>query len=219
MMKGVVFLIRHHFKMELRNAHSISSLVLFALASVYTAFQVIQGEAKPETWNAMAWLILLFTSFNSASRPMAEDNSSVITYLHWTVPPKVLIVARTIHQSLIMTALSTLVLFAMGIFLGSLDAISMLYFLLGLVITGVALSCTLTLVSAISARAGAGYGLTAILGLPLIIPIILISTSYGTDIISEIPLEETFENILLLCAISIGSGTLGFILFSYLWRS
>lgn len=218
-MKGLLFLVRHHFKMELRSAHSISSLILFALATVYTAFQVISGKAEPETWNALAWIILMFTAFNSAARPMKEDQASVISYLHWTVPPHILIAARTLHQSLIMSALSALVLFAMGIFLGSLETEAMLYFLLGLIFTGIALACTLTLVSAISARAGAGYGLTAVLGLPLIIPIILISTSFGTDIISGIPLSETFENILFLCAISIGSGALGYILFPYLWRS
>jgi heme exporter protein B len=219
MMKGLSYLLRHHLKMELRSAHSISSLVLFALASVYTAFQVIKGEADPATWNAMAWIILMFTAFNSAARPMKEDLASVRAYLHWTVPPHVLIAARTLHQSLIMSALSSLVLFAMGLFLGSLDISSMLAFLLGLLITGVALACTLTLVSAISARAGAGYGLTAVLGLPLIIPIILVCTSFGTDIISGVPLADTFENIVFLFAISIGSATFGYILFPYLWRS
>lgn len=219
MMKGLGYLIRHHLKMELRSAHSISSLVLFAVASVYTAFQVISGEADPATWNAMAWIILMFTAFNSAARPMKEDLASVRTYLHWTVPPHVLIAARTLHSSLIMVGLSVLILFAMGIFLGSLEAKSMLVFLLGLISTGIALACTLTLVSAISARAGAGYGLTAVLGLPLIIPIILVSTSFGTDIITGVPLSETAENILFLCAISIGSGVFGYILFPYLWRS
>ena len=110
----------------------------------------------------MAWIILMFTAFNSAARPMKEDLASVEhTYIGLGL--HVLIVARTLHQSLIMSALSSLVL-AMGLFLGSLDISSMLAFSLGLLITGS--SRVYTFVSAISARAGAGYGLTAVLGLP-----------------------------------------------------
>lgn len=220
-MKMVLYLVKHHLKMDLRNIHNVMSLVLFALASAYTALQVLGGKPEPSTWNALAWIILMFTSFNSASRVLPEDLNSVRTYIHWTIPPKVLILARTLHSSLIMSMLSVLLLFALGLFLGtaSMSTTVILFFLLGMVLTAVGLSATLTLLSSLSARAGAGYGLTAILGLPLIIPIILVSTQFGTDLISGVAISSTVQNLYYLGGLSIGIGVYGYILFPYLWRS
>jgi heme exporter protein B len=207
--------------MEMRSSHNIASLVLFALASVYTAMQVVGGKPDPSTWNAMAWIILMFTAFNSAARLLPEDLSSVRTYTHWTIPPRVMILARTLHHALVMAVLSSLLLFFTGLFLGSanMEFVDMMGFLAGMILTAVALASTLTLLSALSARAGAGYGLTAILGLPLIIPIVLISTQFGSDLISGIALADTAENLLFLGVLSIGISIFGYVLFPYLWRS
>jgi heme exporter protein B len=220
-MKDVLYLIRHHYKMEIRSSQGIAGLVLFAIASVYTGFQVVGGNPDPDTWNALAWIILMFTSFNSASRPLPEDLASVRTYLHWVVSPRKLIIARTIHHSLILIILASLLLFAMGLFLGTAELciLSIFAFLLGMIFTGVALASTLTLLAAISARAGAGYGLTAILGLPLIIPIILVSTQFGSDLLSGLTLAQSSDNLIFLLTLATGSSIFGYVLFPYLWRT
>ncbi|MBM72265.1 MAG: hypothetical protein CL847_05740 [Crocinitomicaceae bacterium] len=220
-MKMVSYLVRHHLKMELRSLHNVMSLVIFALASTYTALQVLGGKPDPTTWNALAWIILMFTAFNSASRVLPEDLTAVRAYMHWTVPPRVMIIARTLHQSIIMIILSCLLLFALGLFLGSgnMDTLSIFGFLAGMILTAVGLASTLTLLSALSARAGAGYGLTAVLGLPLIIPIVMISTSFGTDLVTGVALGQTVQNLYYLGGLSIAIGIYGYILFPYLWRS
>ena len=207
--------------MDMRSFHNVMSLILFALASTYTVLQVLGGKPDPNTWNAIAWVILLFTAFNSASRVLPEDITSVRSYMHWTVPPRTMIVARTLHQSIIMSLLSTLLLFALGLFLGSanMDTVSIFGFLAGMVLTSIALSSTLTLLSALSARAGASYGLTAVLGLPLIIPIIMISTSFGSDLVAGVEFTNTVQNLYYLGGLSIGIGVYGYVLFPYLWRS
>lgn len=206
--------------MDMRSFHNVMSLILFALASTYAVLQVIGGKPDPNTWNAIAWVILLFTAFNSASRVLPEDITSVRYYMHWTVPPRTMIVARTLHQSIVMSLLSTLLLFALGLFLGSanMDTLSIYGFLVGMVLTSTALSSTLTLLSALSARSGAGYGLTSVLGLPLIIPIIMISTNFGSDLVAGVEFKNTVQNIYYLGGLSIGIGVYGYVLFPYLWR-
>ena len=49
------FLFRHLMKTDLRESHGIASLILFAIATVYAVYQVVQGRPDPSTWNAMAW--------------------------------------------------------------------------------------------------------------------------------------------------------------------
>ena len=56
------FLFRHLMKTDLRESHGIASLILFAIATVYAVYLVVQGRPDPSTWNAMAWVILLFTA-------------------------------------------------------------------------------------------------------------------------------------------------------------
>ena len=52
-MRMVFYMVHHHLKMDIRSNHNIMSLVVFALASTYTAFQVLQGRPDPNTWNAI----------------------------------------------------------------------------------------------------------------------------------------------------------------------
>ena len=120
-----------------------------------------------------------------------------------------------------MSSLSCLILLALGFFMGSAEMSNENIggFLLGMVLTSVGLSATLTLISALSARAGAGYGLTAVLGLPLIIPIVLISTEFGTDMVSGRLLSSSIHNLYYLGGLSVSVGLFGYILFPYLWRS
>ena len=77
---------------------------------------------------------------------------------------------------------------------------------------------TLTLLALIAARAGSGFGLTAVLGLPLVLPIVLVSTSLGADLLSGMLLADTWHNFAFLGALAAGSGVFGAVLFPYLWR-
>ena len=188
------YLTAHAFRMEWREKHGLAGLFLFALASVYACYQVAGGRASSETWNALAWVVLMFSAFNAVAKPWPEDSSAMRHYLKTALRPSEWILARMTFYSAILCVLALLIFLSFTIFLGSEH-----------------LSLTQGL-------AGAGFGLTAVLGLPLIIPIILISTRYGTDILKGILWVDTAHHLLFLAALTGGIGTLGFILFPYLWR-
>ena len=117
-MRETWFLFRHFWKADVRSQHSIAGLVLFAIATVYAAYQVVQGHPEPETWNALAWIILLFTAFNGVSRTLEEDRSEVLAYLRTAVQPLHFMLARTLHNVVVLTGLACLVVFFMGLLLG-----------------------------------------------------------------------------------------------------
>ncbi|OUU17962.1 MAG: hypothetical protein CBC05_03445 [Crocinitomicaceae bacterium TMED45] len=205
----------------MRAQHSIAGLVLFAIATVYAAYQVVQGRPEPETWNALAWIILLFTSFNGVSRTLEEDRSEVLGYLRTTVQPLHFMLARTLHNVVVLTGLACLVVFFMGLLLGwaKLDGMRIVGFVGGMALTAVALGTTLTLLALIAARAGAGFGMTAVLGLPLVLPVVLVSTTLGSELMSGVLLADTWHNFAFLGALAAGSGVFGAVLFPYLWRA
>ncbi len=214
------FLTAHAFRMEWRQKHGLAGLLLFALASVYACYQVAGGRASSETWNALAWVVLMFSAFNAVAKPWPEDSEAMRKYLKATLRPGEWILARMTFYSAILSALSVLIFLSFTLFLGSehFNPRQGLSFLLGLECTALAFASLLSVLSAISSRAGAGFGLTAVLGLPLIIPIVLISTRYGTDILNGILWIDTAHHLLFLAALTGGIGALGFILFPYLWR-
>ena len=215
------FLFRHFLKADLRESHGVAGLVLFAIATVYAVYQVVQGRPDPETWNAMAWVILLFTAFNSVSRPLEEDRPEVLTYLRTTVQPTHYMIARVLHNVLVLSGLSVLVLLFMGLLIGwgNLSDGRLWGFVAGMVMTAWALGTTLTLLALIASRAGAGFGMTAVLGLPLVLPIVLVSTNLGSDLMRGVLVSDCLQNFAFLGALTTGSGVLGVVLFPYLWRA
>lgn len=215
------FLFRHLMKTDLRESHGIASLILFAIATVYAVYQVVQGRPDPSTWNAMSWVILLFTAFNAVTRPLEEDRPEVLAYLRTTVRPVPYMIARMLHNVVFLSGLSVMVVMGMGLLLGwgNLDGARMAGFVAGMVLTAWALGTTLTLLAMIASRAGAGFGMTAVLGLPLILPVVLVSTNLGGDLMRGVLVADTLHNFAFLGALAAGSGVLGVVLFPYLWRA
>ena len=150
----------------------IGGLALFAIATTYAAYQVVRGRPDPMTWNALAWVILLFTAFNGVSRTLEEDRPAVLAYLKTVVNPVHYLVARTLHNSAVLAGLACLLTALMGLLMGwgTLEGPRLWGFLAGMALTALALGATLTLIALIAARAGAGFGMTAVLGLPLVLP-------------------------------------------------
>ena len=219
-MRETWFLFKHFWKADVRAQHGIAGLVLFAVATVYAVYQVVRGRPEPETWNAMAWVILLFTAFNGVSRSLEEDRPEVLAYLRTAVQPLHFMLARTLHNVVVLSGLSCLVVAFMGLLLGwgNLDGARVGGFVAGMVLTAFALGTTLTLLALIAARAGAGFGLTAVLGLPLVLPTVLVSTTLGDELMRGVLVADTWHNFAFLGALAAGSGVFGAVLFPYLWR-
>ena len=220
-MRETWYLFRHFWKADVRAQHGVAGLVLFAVATVYAVYQVVRGRPEPETWNAMAWVILLFTAFNGVSRSLEEDRPEVLAYLRTTVEPLHYMLARTLHNVVVLSGLACLVVAFMGLLLGwgDLDGARLWGFVTGMVLTAVALGTTLTLLALIAARAGAGFGMTAVLGLPLVLPIVLVSTTLGGELLRGVLVADAWHNFAFLGALTLGSGVLGAVLFPYLWRA
>ena len=126
-----------------------------------------------------------------------------------------------LHNVVFLSGLSVMVVMGMGLLLGwgNLDGARLAGFVAGMVLTAWALGTTLTLLAMIASRAGAGFGMTAVLGLPLILPVVLVSTNLGGDLMRGVLVADTLHNFAFLGALAAGSGVLGVVLFPYLWRA
>ena len=116
-MRETWFLFRHFWNADWKAQHGVAGLVLFAVCTVYAANQVVQGRPEPETWNALAWVILLFTAFNGVSRTLEEDRREVLAYLHHRQPLHYML-ARTLYNVIVLAGLACLILGFMGLLMG-----------------------------------------------------------------------------------------------------
>ncbi len=215
---------RLEWQLEWRQGHQLAAVGLFAVASVYVAFQASDQRTDPASWTAMLWLVYLFSGFTAIGRLFDRERSDVRRYLQWTADPLGLILGKLFHSILTTTALTALVLGAFILFLGWPQGAGELakpaLLVLGAWLGGLSITVTLVFVSAVASQVRAGSGaLGAVLGLPLLLPQLILSTRLTRGALSDTPWAILAEYPLFLAAISAGTATLACILFPYIWRA
>ena len=194
--------------------------MLYVVSAVYVCFLAVKNGLGTATWNALFWIILLFAAFNALARSFQREDNSRQLYLYTLVDPRSVVMARTLYNAATMVILSLLSLLFFILFLGdeALDNADVGLFILAVMLGGIGFAAVLTLVSAIAARAGNGLGLMAILGFPIVLPMLLAvmrASKLSLDGVAWSVSSTYFGGIVLLVVITV---TLAWVLFPYLWR-
>ncbi len=195
-------------------------MLLYVVSAVYVCFLAVKNGLGTATWNALFWIILLFAAFNALARSFQREDNSRQLYLYTLVDPRNVVMARTLYNAATMVILSLLSLLFFILFLGdeALDNADLGLFILAVMLGGIGFAAVLTLVSAIAARAGNGLGLMAILGFPIVLPMLLAvmrASKLSLDGVAWSVSSTYFGGIVLLVVITV---TLAWVLFPYLWR-
>ncbi|MCH2197755.1 MAG: heme exporter protein CcmB [Flavobacteriales bacterium] len=219
MLNRIFFLIRHEARLEFRQQHTLVGIGLFALSTVYLCYQAFESLEDEITWNALLWVIVLFTAFSAVGKSFQTQERGIRLYLYYTIKPQEYILAKVFYNSFLMMLLGLVAFGSYALFLGStpIDG-KELSFILGLLGGCFGFATLLTLISAIASQSETGIGLTAVLGLPIAIPLIILINNYNKQIIAGLPLEENLINLSFLLVLSIAIGVLSYLLFPYLWR-
>ena len=194
--------------------------MLYVLATVYVVFLAFKEIIDPEVWNALLWVILLFTGFNVVSRTYDQDKEGRGLYLYTVASPQKVILAKTLYSGLFMliVGLFTALVFRFFLPFPSQNTPDTVLFTSAIMLGSLGITTTLGLISAIAWKTGANSGMIAILGFPVIIPLLMAIIRYSEGIISGFSwaLLDVYAFALILL-ILLGTA-LGFILFPYIWR-
>jgi heme exporter protein B len=162
----------------------------------------------------------LFAAFNVISRSYDQERGDREIYLYTLASPQQVILAKMMYHSIFMVLVTFFSFLIYSFFLPFPSAIGMdtgLY-LIGLIGGAIGLSTTLGLVSAIAWKTKGGAGMVAILGLPIIIPMLLAIIRYSEGVLngmSWMVLDRYAYSLLLLIALG---ASLGYMLFPYIWK-
>ena len=210
-------LIRKEIMLEWRQYSALSGILLYLVSTVFLTYLAFDGLISEKSWNALFWIIMLFAAINAILKSFIQEHENRHLYYYTIVSPRYVIIAKILYNALLLMLLAVA---GFGIFVAFMGnpSESLPVFFINMLFGMMGFSSALCLVSAIAARVRNNFTLMAVLGFPLVLPLLLLlirvsgQSIYGTDLKSVAP---DLLVILLLISITI---VLSNILFPYIWK-
>lgn len=213
-------LLKKDFKVEFRQKVLSLTVLLFVVSATFAAYQVFfvaRAKVNPLVWNAIFWLIISFSSFQVVGRSFVRELEHQFWYYFFLLPAGVLIGSKLIYHYLFLQVAALFTWFFLALFFRNPIQDNGL-FLLNVQLASLGLSAGLTLISAISARAGSNAALLPVLGFPMVLPTLLLAIRISVVAIDGLGWEVAQRNIFTLLGFDAILLALSFLLFPYLWR-
>lgn len=202
--------------MEWRQRHTLFGVLLYVGSTVFVVY-MMNGQPEARTWNALFWLTQLFVSVNSVAKSFLQEHQSRFRYYYTLVKPVTFLLAKMTYSILLMFIMSLVSLLLYYIMLGWPLSQSGLFIVIAL--TGsISLSTVFTFLSAIAARAHQNSALMAILGFPLVTPVLMILSKLALKALEPVFFPGWWNLALVLIGLDVLVLMLGVILFPFLWQ-
>lgn len=202
-------------KTEWRNRYAINGIMVQLVASVFISYLCF-ANIKPMTWNALFWVIVLFSSVNAIARSFIQERSGSLLYLHTLVNPLAVLFSKMLLNVLVALMVSVIGFVVFMFFLGTPEWQLLPYFSL-IALFSVGLGCLFTAVSAIASKTRSGSILMPMLSFPLIIPLLLVGLNSASHIVVGQE-ENLFRSIGVMALIIAMIVILSTLLFRFLWQ-
>lgn len=170
--------------MELRRKSGINSILLFVVATTFISFLALENIDHAPTWNALFWIITLFSFINAANNTFRNDSESTQLYLNQLAHPQSILLAKILYNALLMVTSGILNYLCYSFFVGNLIENHALFILL-VVIGGFGFACVLSLTNAISSKASFNNTLMPILSIPVLIPFFIILVAQTNHLVGS----------------------------------
>jgi len=212
-------LLRYLLYREFREAHQLWSLLLFAWTAVYACYRIVEGRVDETSWVSLHWVVVLFSAFNSAARYHSDDAPEIRAWMRGWVTAREWAMARMVYATALLFSVTAVVFIAFLLFL-PVDFLStgMTQWLVGMGATAWPLAALLAVVSDIAHRAGGGFGLIAVLGLPLVIPVVMVSTHYCHGVVAGQTWASLWPDLVFLGVLAGVAHVIAAVVFPYLWQ-
>ncbi|GAB4132258.1 MAG: hypothetical protein OHK0045_23020 [Raineya sp.] len=221
MFRQIFHLVGKEFILEWRQKYALNGLLLYvssAVFIVYLCFNLETQRLQAITWNTIFWLILLFSAFNAVAKSFMQEKSGRFFYYYMSVSPYAIILSKIIYNALLMLLIAFVGLGVYSLFLGN-PVEDLFFFAFNLLLGAVGFASSLTMISAIAAKAGNNAVLMAVLGFPVILPMLLLLIKVSKNAMDGLDRAASSEEILTLLAINLIVVSVSYLLFGFLWRS
>lgn len=201
---------------EWRQKHTLFGVLLYVGATVFTVY-MMSGQPEIKVWNALFWITQLFVAVNSVAKSFLQEDANRFRYYYTITKPATFFMAKIIYSSVLMLLISLLSLLLFTIMLGN-PLVQTGTFIAVTATGSLSLSVVFTFLSAIAARTNQNAALMAILGFPLVIPVLMILSKLALAAIASVYIQGWWNLMFVLCALCVLVTILGIILFPFLWQ-
>lgn len=216
--KRIFALLKKDLLLELRRQHTFYGILLYIASTVFVLFLSLPDTPDANVWNSLFWVIQLFVCINTVAKSFLQESRGLMLYYYTIASPVEFIIGKLLYNIILMIIMSSVSLFLFYMFLGSPVTDSLRFF--GIVMLGgISISLTFTLMSAIAAKANQNAALIAILGFPLILPQLLLLMRLSKSGFAEVFREGAVWQLAgLIGGLDAAVFLLAVILFPYLWK-
>lgn len=214
----ILSLIKKELLLEFRQKATIGGVLVYIIGTVFVSALCFKGKLDKPTWNALFWVITLFTSVTISGKSFFKETGgqALFNFLHYT--PQQFIISKIIYNMLFMLCLSFITFFFYVFFIKN-EVENMGLFVIILILASTGLAGVLSLMSAIASKASGNFAIMSILSFPVLLPIILVVIHLSKQAIDGIEWAGLgFDFLVILTALNILTIALSFILFPYIWR-
>lgn len=196
--------------------YAFVSVLLYVFCTVFTIYMMV-GQTDDKTYNALFWVAQLFIIVNAVTKSFQFDTSQRSKYYFTLFEPWKFILSKIVYNLIFTFILGFLTLAAFTIFLSHELNDWGLYYVYSLLGTS-CLAVLFTFLSALSSHAHQGAAMTAILGIPLSIPLLMIIDKVAKTAIDGSIQEGKLNLIFILIAFQFLLVILSLILYPFLWK-
>lgn len=204
-------------RLEYRQKYAINSILLYIVSTLFLCSLAFGGIIEPVTWNALFWVILLFAAVNAISKSFTQESPGRHYYYYTLAGAQAIILAKLVYNNLLMLVLSLLFILIFTLFLGNYIQDPVLFYsciLLG----SSGFASLFTMVSAIASRTNNNFALTAVLGFPIIVPLLVLLIRVSRHSLDLQTGATVWPGLAALSGLTLIIITLSALLFPYLWR-
>ena len=204
-------------RLETRNKFSLYAILLYVSGTVFICYLSFLGSLNPATWNALFWIILLFSAIQASSKSFLNQSRGNFIYQYSQISPQALIIAKTLYNIglMLLVAFSGLLFFTL--FLSNPVQDHLLY-LISILLGSMGFASILSMVSAIASRSGNNLGLMSGFSIPLLLPLLLTCIRLSKNAMDGLDWSVSYKFLIVLLALNTITWVLSYLLFPYLWR-
>ena len=212
----ILTLIKKDFLLETRHQHSFYAIVLYVISTTFVVY-LAMGNPEEQVWNGLFWIVQLFVCINAVAKSFLAESQGRMLYYFSIVHPRNFIVAKLLYNLVLMAIMTALSLLIFIIFLE--NPFAYLYKFIAISFLGsIGLSLVFTFLAAIAAKAKQQASLMAIMGLPVIIPQLLLLMKISVVAFSKVVQNDLWQMVAMLVLLDVMVVALAIILFNYLWK-
>ena len=204
------------FKLEFRHKYAISGILLYVLSTVFIVYLAfVQLDAR--VWNTLFWIIILFASVNAVTKSFMQESGYRALYYYSIANPLAVIISKIIYNTILLTAITLLTFGFLSLVAGN-PVKDMQLFIVTMLLGSLGLAITLTFISSIAVKANNSATLMAIMGFPVVIPILMTLIKLSAVSLRLIQDTNYDQDILILVAIDLILVSIALVLFPFVWR-